>query len=59
MRVKTMIAQVRSQGGILQPFMLNFSAQAGDSVTTIAIKIVKRATPTMILVTGLIKESYK
>lgn len=54
-----MTAQVRTHGGILIPFKLNFSAHAGVSVTTTAIKIVMMATPTIILVTGLIDESYK
>lgn len=57
MRVKMIIAHVRIQGEIRIPLKVNFSAHFGDSLTTIAIKIVIMATPTTILVIGLIKES--
>ncbi len=57
MRVKTITTQARIHGGKLPRDMLNFSIHAGVSFKTNVIKIVITATPSKILVTGLIRES--
>jgi len=59
MRVKTITTQAKIHGGKFTPEKFNFFNQSGGSLETrVIIKIIK-ATPTKILVTGLISESCK
>uniref|UniRef100_A0A6M2FAQ4 Uncharacterized protein n=1 Tax=Populus davidiana TaxID=266767 RepID=A0A6M2FAQ4_9ROSI len=58
MRVKTITAQARIHGGKLPPKRFELLIHSGRSFRANVIKRVITATPSTVLVTGLIKESF-